>query len=107
MYSLPRNITQLTFNINLSAAGDYAINISYLSLRNNGFLNLAINDQRPVSYELRDTGSYDCENGGSSTVVAVQAEGFVKGMNSIKLGNDGRNKVPMIEWISVVVPTKT
>ena len=95
----------MTFNLNLSRGGDYAINISYLSPSNNRFLTIAINDQRPAYYELRNTGVSDCENGGSSTVVAVQVEGFVKGMNSINLGNDGDNLAPMIEWISVVVPT--
>jgi hypothetical protein len=102
-----RSITQLTFNVNLPVAGDYAINISYLS-PGARFLDIGINNRRPEHYQLKDTGIYDCDDvDGSSTVVAVELKGFTEGTNIIKLGNDEENPAPFIEWISVVVPTDT
>ena len=99
-----RSITQLKFSVNLPYAGDYAINISYLSPGGTRFLNIGVNNQRPKYYKLRDTGLKDCGDSVSSTVVPVEVKGFTKGMNSIKLGNDGENLAPLIEWILVVVP---
>ena len=98
------SITQLIFSVNLPYTGDYAINISYLSPGDTGSLNIGINNQSPKCYKLRDTGLKDCGDSVSSTVVPVEVKGFTKGMNSIKLGNDGENLAPLIEWILVVVP---
>ena len=86
-------------------AGEYAINISYMSPGATGFLKIGINEQDFEVYpSFQDSGN-DCYHGGSRTVVPVELKGFTKGMNSIRIDNDGEKQGPIIEWISVVVPT--
>ena len=95
---------QLTFNFNMSRGGDYAINISYLSPGDNSrFLKVAVNDHAFNIFSFTTTG-FDCENGGSSTVVSLELKGFRNGLNHIQFEKDGDKLAPLIEWISVVTP---
>ena len=53
-------------------------------------------------FEFESSGEW-CFNGGSSTVLPIELEGFIAGNNNITFGADMTEKHPLIEWISVVV----
>ena len=96
---------QLTFDVNMSRGGDYAVNLSYLlpSEDDRSSLQVRVNNQEGTTFSLTTTG-FDCNNGGSSTVVSLELKGFTNGWNQIHLETDGDNLPPYIEWVSVVTP---
>ena len=89
--------------MDLPTAGDYAINISYLS-PDTRELSVSVNKQKVRYFSFKTTKS-DCEDNyeyGSSTVVPIELNGFQIGSNVIEFGQNTENPGPFIEYISVV-----
>ena len=93
----------MAFTVNVPSWGNYAINVSYLTVgaRN---LSVSVNNGRPGYYTFRSTSSSWCWGEGSaSTVVPLELTGLRAGINTITFGSSMTSMMPLIEWISVVV----
>eukprot|EP00554_Chaetoceros_debilis_P004470 CAMPEP_0194095850 /NCGR_PEP_ID=MMETSP0149-20130528/57038_1 /TAXON_ID=122233 /ORGANISM="Chaetoceros debilis, Strain MM31A-1" /LENGTH=781 /DNA_ID=CAMNT_0038781811 /DNA_START=53 /DNA_END=2398 /DNA_ORIENTATION=+ len=93
----------VAFTVNVPSWGNYAINVSYLTVgaRN---LSVSVNNGRPGYYTFRSTSSSWCwGEGGASTVVPLELTGLRAGINTITFGSSMTSMMPLIEWISVVV----
>jgi len=98
------HLGNVSFTVKVQKAGDYALNISYMSKETRP-LYVKVNDQKKAQrFFFPDTGGWCFENG-KTTVVPMELSGFSKGENTITFGNvDETGEVaPMIEWISVVM----
>lgn len=97
---------KLEMYVDVPAAGEYAINISYITAEDR-LLQVKVNDVYKDTFLFPDTGEW-CGVGGISTYVPMELRGFVAGRNKITFGNENdrdgeRIPSPTIEWISVVI----
>ena len=96
-----------TFTVDVPIAGDYAVNISYISAENLD-MNVRVNDGEKnifgfrLSGRLCFEGNTDPDGNGEPTVVAMELQGFEAGANTIHLSQGTTPQGPAIEWIAVV-----
>jgi len=93
--------------VEVPESGDYAVNVSYLS-KGNRPLTIQVNNDAVKEFLFESSSQYWCnESGGgigTTAVLRIELEGFVKGSNTITFGGgDLNNKsMPLLEWISIV-----
>ena len=91
-----------TFTVEVGAAGDYAVNVAFITDVTRMF-GVSINTNVTVqTFEFISSGVL-CNEGGKSTVLPIELEGFIVGSNTITFGAGNETiEQPSIEWISVV-----
>jgi len=112
------NSGTVTFTVDVPSAGDYAVNVAYIlsSVTPSNVirkLRVTMNDDAGFErFSFISSGTTGCDQGGKSTVLPIELQGFKAGSNTIrfrfgdtitlKSGTSGESQ-PYIEWISVVV----
>jgi hypothetical protein len=89
-----------TFTVEVPSAGGYALNVAYVTKVTRNVSVKVINGE-VQKFEFDSSGEW-CFNGGSSTVLPIELDGFSAGTNTINFGVDPTESHPLIEWISVV-----
>ena len=95
------------FTVEVSKAGDYAVNISYIAATELD-MNVRINDGQEKIFNFLASGR-ECFEGnthpdgnGEPTVVAMELTGFKAGSNTIYFSRGTTPQAPVIEWVAVV-----
>jgi len=90
-----------TFTVEVGAPGNYAVNVAYITNATQRF-SVSVNDDIVQTFKFISSGLW-CDEGGKSTVLPIELEGFVEGNNFITFGaSNGIIEQPLLEWISVV-----
>ena len=63
-------------------------------------LSVSVNGEPAVQFPFVPSGDW-CVNGGKSTVLPIELDGFLEGMNTIAFGGSASNE-PIVEWFSIV-----
>ena len=92
--------------VEVTEAGDYAINVSYLS-KGERPITVQVNNGEVKEFLFMSSSQYWCnEKGGvigTTTVLPIELEGFRNGTNTITFGGGGKDEnMPLLEWISIV-----
>jgi len=91
-----------TFTVEVGAAGDYAVNVAFITDVTRMF-GVSINANVTVQTFKFISSGVLCNEGGKSTVLPIELEGFIAGSNTITFGAGNETiEQPSIEWISVV-----
>ena len=89
-----------TFTVEVPSDGGYALNVAYVT-KDTRSVSVKVNNGRVQKFKFDSSGEW-CFNGGSSTVLRIELEGFIVGTNTITFGADMAESHPLIEWISLV-----
>ena len=99
------NIGTATFMISVDKEGDYAMNVSLMSVKKHRRLNISVNNSLIQSFTIQKTIDKWCSEGGIPNVLPLELKGFISGDNNVTFGYDDTDSTqwsPLIEWISVV-----
>ncbi|KAL9185522.1 hypothetical protein ACHAXT_003299 [Thalassiosira profunda] len=88
-----------TFTVDVVGGGSHAINVAFVTAATRN-LSVGVNGGQASQYEFVPSGEW-CGNGGPSTVLPIEVDGFVDGTNTITFGQSNENE-PIIEWFSIV-----
>ena len=86
-----------TFTVEVPSDGGYAVNVAYVDVGTRN-VSVRVNSGKVQIFEFDSSGEW-CFNGGSSTVLRIELEGFIVGTNTITFGADMAESHPLIEWI--------
>ena len=82
--------------------GNYSANVAYLAATTSTAA-VSVNDGAVYNFTFASSGNL-CGQGGKSTVLPIELQGFVAGTNTITFGTGTLDEIhPVIEWMSVVV----
>jgi hypothetical protein len=92
----------IAFTVDVPSEGDYSVNVAYNTATTRTAA-VSVNGGAVNDFTFASSGKW-CYQGGKSTVLPIELQGFIAGTNIITFGTGTLNeKHPMIEWISVVV----
>ena len=97
--SLGNGAGTATFVVDVVGEGSHAINIAFVTAESRD-LSVTLNSEPTVQFTFVSSGEW-CGNGGKSTVLPIEVNGFIDGVNNITFGNSNKNE-PIIEWFSIV-----
>jgi len=101
--NLGRGGNTATFSFDVPRAGDYAVNVGYLSAKDR-ILSAQVNDGPVKLFDFMASTDAWCNGAkASSSVLPIELSNFRAGRNTITFGMSNERE-PLIEWISVVVP---
>ena len=86
-----------TFTVEVPSDGGYAVNVAYVAAGTRN-VSVRVNSGKVQIFEFDSSGEW-CFNGGSSTVLPIELDGFSAGTNTINFGVDPTESHPLIEWI--------
>jgi len=103
---LGRDGSTAALTVVVTEAGDYAVNVSFLS-KGNRPLTVQVNTGEVKEFMFVSSSQYWCNDKGggigTTTVLPIELEGFVEGENTITFGGgDLEKNMPLLEWISIV-----
>ena len=87
-------------NVYVASSGSHAMNVAFVTAVERD-LSVSVNGEPAVQFPFVPSGDW-CVNGGKSTVLPIELDGFVAGdVNTIAFGGSASNE-PIVEWFSIV-----
>ena len=78
------NIGTATFMISVDKEGDYAMNVSLMSVKKHRRLNISVNNSLIQSFTIQKTIDKWCSEGGIPNVLPLELKGFISGDNNLR-----------------------